>query len=366
MKIFLIDPGLINNVGHHSDVDFKIVRALVDKNHEVTVFSNEKITADLFSKFEKYAKVIPFHKSFPYANMEYFGEHFHHRVQSHVIESELKRIPTADLYLFPSLFLDQFNALSSLSKSQKIIAAMHLPPSWPKESVKNIWSSAFAKTNRNKENLILGIFEQELLIEYEALLSKPSLPITIFPIPFEGIKAISPRKLMNSVAILGHQRSSKSMHLGDLIKGLTELDFNVNFNDSSEKIKITNNMVDKVKSYGYVEDLGEIIAQSDAVILPYDKNFYRFNGSGIAWQSISSGVPLVAPAGTSISKMLSIYNNGVLFYDNSSKSILNAVVEMRSNFNSISNYSYEAMIKWRVINSLDKFIEIIENFKNKI
>jgi glycosyltransferase involved in cell wall biosynthesis len=212
----------------------------------------------------------------------------------------------------------------------------------------------------------LGIFEPELLIEYEALLSKPNLPISIFPIPFEGIKVISPRKIMNSVAILGHQRRSKSMHVGDLIKGLVDLDFNVNFNDSSEKIKINNTIADKIKSYGYVEDLSEIITQSDAVILPYDKDFYRYNGSGVAWQSISSGVPLVAPAGTSISRMLSIYNNGVLFYNNSSESILNAVVEMKAKYDSISHHSYEAMIKWRAINSIDNFIELIENFKNKI
>lgn len=362
MKIFLIDPGLINNVGHHADIDFKLLKALVDKNHEVTIFSNEKITSDLLIKFEKYAKIIPLHKSFPYTDQQYFGELFHHQVQSHLIANELKQIPPADLYLFPSLFLDQFNALSSLPKSQKIIAAMHLPPSWPRESVKNIWQSAFAKTNRNRENLILGVFEPELYIEYEALLSKPNLPISIFPIPFEGNKAISPRNQMNSVAILGHQRSSKSLHLEDLIKGLIKLDFNIHINDSSEKIKFLNNRINKIKSYGYVDDLGKIIDLSDAVILPYDKNFYRYNGSGIAWQSISSGVPIVAPAGTSISKMLSTYNNGILFYDTSSESILNAVIDMKSKFNAISNQSYEAMVKWRATNSIEKFIEFVEKF----
>lgn len=361
MKISIIDPGLINKTGHHADLDYNLALELVARNHELTIYTNEKIENNLALKFNKLGNVSPVLKTFPYGHQKYAGELYYYQYQSYLFAKELKQIPPADLYLFPSLFLEQFNALSILPPSQKIFSAMHLPPSWPEDKSKNLWKLAFQTSNRKNRNTILGIFEPELFLEYEQLMSKSDLSISILPIPFEGIEISEPKKDFKSVAILGHQRKEKNLHLPELIAGLTDIGLQVSINDSSEKLKLLKNS-DKIKTYGYVENLAEIISKSDSVLLPYNKEFYRFNGSGVAWQSICSGVPIVAPAGTSISRNMYFEKNGVLFYNDKSEDILNAVMKLKNNYSDISKKSFAAMKSWRTKNSIKLLVDLIDEF----
>jgi glycosyltransferase involved in cell wall biosynthesis len=59
---------------------------------------------------------------------------------------------------------------------------------------------------------------------------------------------------------------------------------------------------------------------------------YRSKGSGILYDALAAGVPLIAPSDTALGRWIVKSNSGVLFYEQNTKSIMKAIEQLSHNY----------------------------------
>ncbi len=360
--ITLIDPGLHGRAGHHFDLIFGLSRALSMRGYSIRVFANERCDRFVMDKLAGHAEVRATLKTNPYMNQRFMGEEFYMRYQSSLVARDLGRIPRSDLFVFPNLFLEQFIALSSVSRKQAVMGVFHLPVNWPVDTLRTMWQRAFRSTPRTDSDTKIGVFERELLLDYESVLQKDGLNISKLPVPFDGYKRTRAPGSLTRVAVLGHQRQYKNESLRELVPAILDAGFELIMQDSSESIKFVDRYDDRLKVVGYVEDLSDLINEADAVILPYEKQWYRLNGSGIAWKAVACGVPMIGPGGTSISGLIRTYANGAVFHGTSARDMVGALQRVAADYRRVAAAAELARVEWSRSNSLERFVDEVEEF----
>ena len=138
------------------------------------------------------------------------------------------------------------------------------------------------------------------------------------PIPHTSPKPASP-PASSTVSYLGDARSEKGYHhlpraVGDLWEGHVEpgrlrflIQSNYNIPGGEPAAAVARNQLEQMASPGKLdlvyEPLGareyeDALAQSLALLLPYDPQNYYARSSGICAEALAQGIPVIAPAGS--------------------------------------------------------------------
>jgi glycosyltransferase involved in cell wall biosynthesis len=358
MKINLIDPGLSNKAGHHRDVDLKVAIELINLGHDVTIFSHEDFTQD--EAINKKIEINPIFSIQPYSNLKkdpFTGEIDEFNILSNIYSQELQRVPSADLFIVPTMFSFLLNAFAIAKIQIPIAACIHFAPDFFNIRTGEFrWRRAFQNA---KDSLVmnLGGLERATFCDY--------LPLTfnkkfnIFPIPYDGNQLHEEKNKIETVGFFGHQRDEKGRKLlKPLINFLASKNINVVIHDSSSRIKFD---LPNVKHLGFVENLANEISQCDLVVLPYKKEEYRQKGSGILYQALASGIPVLVPFNTTLAAHVEETESGIVFFDHNPKSIIEAFLIAENRYKEISENASIAAQNWSqkhgIINFVKSFIE---------
>lgn len=360
MKIInIIDPGLINLVGHHFDLDLKICRELHQLGYTINIYGSIQSQQNLIEKFKPYGTYHAIFRVGPYVNVEAIdpiaGGYIAFTQHSGFLAHDLKLVSTPGDWIFPSIFAAHVNACAMLKIKNKICGIVHLPIDSKYAQDDVYWRYSILHAASNCDNLRLGVIEPELFFEYQNI-GGDKIKIDILPIPYDSTSIDLPKKNeLKVIGFFGHQRNEKGIRdLNNLALSLANENYSVILHNCMNH---SNSPAHKnIISLGFVDDLSSQIAQCDCVVLPYRMKEYKSKGSGILYDALAAGVPVIAPANTAPGRWLMKSNSGVLFNEQRTASIMNAIQHLALHFSSFHKNAIEYKAVWKKDHGIHPFI----------
>lgn len=356
MKINIIDPALNDQTGHHFDWCRKIAKYLYATHGEnVRIFVSKNIKAETQLELQKFGEVIPLFTENPYMPAKAVdplcGDLTLYFDRSMMLASSLEKIDQNAIWIWPTLFEYQLNALSLAKIRCQISACIHTAPDYRSDMAAAMWRDAAMRANRAKINIHYGVTFNELALIFTPLLRREILTL---PLLVDAAPAQAPKLKLKRIGFFGDQSNRKGLQLlPELINRLNYLGYEITIQDS--KGKISGKQSQQLTILGYVEDMAEEISKCDLIVLPYDPNIYKHMASAIAWESVARGVPVVAPADTVPGDFVLKENAGVTFQSFTADSIIDAITSLNSKFESVSTGAFNASQNWANQHGSDKF-----------
>ncbi len=357
MNVNILDPGLVNKFGHHFDLDVKIAKQLNVDGNTVRLYCHQNISAECIQILSEYCQVVPLFSINAYGRAHYsdplagaFVEFNHH---TQVLAEEISTIAEADQTIFPSLFAAQLNACAQVPSIKNVSGCIHGLADHQRELNLIHWRYSLLRCLSRKINLKIGVVEPELAIECQKFAAN-DLKIRHFPIPYDGSEKESDNPRLTKIGFFGHQRNEKgAAMIWQIARKLADQNFSIIIQDCTETFsKINHNNINVIP---YVENIATEMAKCDGIILPYDAENYKQRGSGILWDALASGIPVVVPFDTSLSRWVDKFDFGVQYYEKNVRSIIHAVNEMDSNYLHYLTNAKVASEQWKKSHGLAKF-----------
>jgi hypothetical protein len=358
MRISLLDPGLSSLGGHHLEWDLRIVDELTSLGHEVEVFSSTGVDPKVVELLSGRARLSPVFRIGPYAVPGQIdpiaGELFIFRDGASILAEDLGRIGESDLWFWPSLFAPQLYACSmAVPAPRRISGCIHSEPRFGAENGPMWWRYAFLSAQRANLRANIGVTTPLLQKAYGPLTAAGR--IECVPVPHEGAPTGVCKSRLTRIGFFGHQRVEKGAALlPELVSRLLQAGFQVVLHDSGGVVRVEN--TPGLTVLDYVPCLAEEIAKCDVVIVPCDPTKYRLMGSGIVWDAIASGVPVMVPSDTAPGQLIEQTGAGKTFDVLSIEGICRAVIDVQQNYEQISMAAFEASRRWHATQGVKAFV----------
>ena len=353
-----MDPGLSRFAGHHFDIDLKVAQRLVADGHDVCVYARKGADAEVMTLLEAVAPTRQLFRMGAYDDPKRLdpiaGDLLLYERATTVLAEDLAQAREADLWLWPSIFASHLNACAAARRGVPVAGCVHTEPEPSVGSISPLlWRHAFLNAKRRGLPLRIGGIEPEHRHAYLPLTAEERFET--LPIPHEGKPVAEPRAALRTIGFLGHQRGEKGAGMvPELARLLIEDGFRVVAQDSGGKLRIPDHP--SVVKLGYVKDITDAILQCDLVVLPYTPQRYRIKGSGILWESLASGIPVVAPFATAPGNWIEQTGAGTLFTHGTEESIREAVLRARANYPQIAAAAFAASREWPRTHGVGHFI----------
>ena len=347
MRISLLDPALVSLAGHHLEWNLKIVDELTSLGHQVAVFADASVDRTVVESFSGRASVSPLFKVFPYTNPRTIdpiaGELVCFLDGAAALAADLRQIGECDLWFWPSLFAPQLYACSLAAPAARIAGCIHVDPGFKNVHGRMWWRYAFLVAQSTSLRTNIGVTGPLLQKEYAPLTATGR--IECCPVAYDGAPTGTRKTGVARIGFFGHQRRNKGVTLiPELVPRLLRDGFQVVVHDSGNKLRVGS--APGLTVLGYLPSLAEEIAKCDLVILPIDPTAYRSMGSGIVWDAIASGVPVIVPSGTAPGLLVEETGAGKLTSAISVDAICRAIIDVQQNYEQISVAAFEASRRW--------------------
>lgn len=350
--------------GHHADINLRLAHALISRGHQVTIYANT-----FFPSANLDLKIAPLTTDYPYDIVHTIAknESLEHQIKAFQLEASgfsnnLKNVDSADITIFPTLLDYQLFSIGEWQHDLgRLIACIHADPIQFNSHGAALWKMAFDNCSRKKDSLMIGTLEPEVCLAYKSLVSHNAIDIKMFPIPHDGGIVRDEENQLRTIGILGHQRPDKGFDsIPRVVTRLIQSGFRVIVQNSS---LVTDNAILKIhpnlEVMGHVENLSDLISRCSLILLNYKKNSYRVTGSGIAWEALASGVPILAPQGTSIAKLIKQYTCGEVFDSDNNESLHSMITVMQENYPHYKRNSKLARDQYHRTHGTNLFIDFI-------
>jgi glycosyltransferase involved in cell wall biosynthesis len=348
MHVNILDPGLLGGPGHHFEWDIKLLRELTALGHDVCLYSHADVSSSVVKNMVGGAQLIPLFRVSPYLSPEQIdpiaGELSLFIDGANALADDLRKVRKADIWLWPSIFSSQILACALVRPGVPISGCIHVEPTYQASCGRMQWRYGLLKSRENRLAMNLGVVESMLQQEFSSLM--PNGKIECFPIASDGVPTATCKTTLKTIGFFGHQRSEKgAMLLPALIPLLLTNGYQVVVHDSGDMIKASN--APGLTVLGYVPNLGEEIAKCDLVVTPYDATRYRSKGSGIVWDALASGVPVLAPRATAPGQLVETTGAGRLFDASTQESVLNSIRMVARDYSTVASAAFAVSQTWR-------------------
>jgi glycosyltransferase involved in cell wall biosynthesis len=105
---------------------------------------------------------------------------------------------------------------------------------------------------------------------------------------------------------------------------------------------------------GFISNLGEEISKCSLVVLPYDPNQYKNRGSGILWEALAAGVPVIVPNGTGLEKNVE-GGGGMSFNEYSADNIFQTIIKAQAQYPQLLDQAQSISKTWSLKNGMARF-----------
>lgn len=188
-------------------------------------------------------------------------------------------------------------------------------------------------------------------------------PVTTLPLPQDSHPPLRNRagRRPITIAVLGHQRPDKGFHHVPAIARTllaSEKDIRILVHNSvpsdmpeahaemraiaAEDRRVS---IDETPASG--ERWVQLLKESDLILCPYDPVRYVASYSAVATDAVANGIPLIAPYGTSMARLIANYGGcGVTYQGNRVEEMVGAVMYLLAHFDSIANRADRAARRW--------------------
>lgn len=330
MRVHYIDPALTGLPGHHFDWARRLLAALAAAGHAVQAFVHHDATPEVRAALSVHANVVPLFRVSPYTDPTTLdplsGALAHYTATVLDLPGRLAALPPADLWLWPTLTAEQLVAIGLAQVRTPVAACIHFPPEMLSPLAPMAWRHGAQRVTAAGTPVRVGVTVRELGPLYEPLLGIAPAELPLMVEPAAVAPAATPPR---TIGFFGDHNARKGLHLLDnLVTRLLADGWQVVLHDASGRLS-PRQPIPRLRVLGYVDDLPAAMTGCDLVVAPYDPAAYRAMGSGVVWDAVSRGLPVVAPAGTAPGRWVQELGAGVTFTTQEPASILQAVAAAR-------------------------------------
>jgi glycosyltransferase involved in cell wall biosynthesis len=357
MKINILDAGIRYLAGHHYDYGLKLVRELVSAGHDVHVYGASIMDDEVAAHFGALAPVTKHFTIWPHTVPEkydfYAGSFVQHRVEPPIIARDLKKVRSADLWIFPTIWAQEIAACAIAGVDVPVVGCVYWDPGieWKSDDARFL-RSALLLAHAAKVDISLTSVEPEMRSRFLPII--PNGKFVTIPQPADGPPLLEPKTELKRIGFLGHQRVEKgATMLQSLLPRLVDDGYSITYQDSFAQVQLPD--LPGVQRLGFVPDIAEAIAECDFVVLPYDVDPYRARGSGIVVECLALGVPVTAPVGTLPGRTIERHGVGPLFAIARPRPVYNAIKIADRNFASFATRAHQVAVHFAARNGSARF-----------
>ncbi len=385
MRFFYLDPGLQNDVGHHANSCRVITSEMRRRGIEVIVASSVNITPVL--KHELGAWPLFSFYTYRTGNGEPIAGWISVFLQGVAITTgELAQLPatTAEdvVYVNSALPAQLMSIISWLHnmpaknrprvviefgtragvESVMVGDKLQITSADPRHEPRSVLYRYAGLTipDALRKHLVLMTFDPMSSQEYEFIIGHK---IGVLPLPQGTYRSLRHKvgKRPIVVGVLGHQRPDKGYEfVPEVISTVLSRHRNALFlvhNATPNGMPATQRAIRRLAGSSHRITLDErpaderiwkaLFAATDIVLCPYTAAVYRHSYSAIAVEALANGVPMVAPAATSLSRFAEQHDGAVVTFPNdNAEAIASATLEALDNFDKLADTAFSAATTW--------------------
>ena len=323
MKVWLLDPGLLNRHGHHFHTDRALVREFRRRGAEIEVFGNRDVEPEILEEMA----VAPVFRATAYPSRDGARNRDHAAdIASHnrLVEEDLRRADVTlgrrDLILVPTArdihLAGMLRWYRSLTEPRPVVALRLVFTPWfrvrPEERDAAVATSAeqlaaWASLSR----VVLSAESEPLASYFTGLIGKPLWPL---PLPLahatqrNGRRPVADRTIR--VVFLGEARREKGFHLlADALRRVVnrcpQIELTVQtsclFDVDQAEVTRLRSLPIEVRTIDQPlsrRDYQSLLKQSDLILAAYDPIAYELRTSSIFLEAVGAGKPVLVSAGT--------------------------------------------------------------------
>ena len=392
MRVFYLDPGLLDPEGHHPVHCRLIAGEFAARGFETRVFSHELIKPEVRAEL----RAQPHFRHFTYLesdNDPFCGwlTGFFKAVEITIEDlNRIGEIAPTDLVYMSGTFPAAFAAITTWMRNRPIeavpsvVAEFCLPPGLvvertgrelvatvpdprerPRATLYHFAAKQMARHILPRLRLVTYLPDSSQL--FARLLE---CPVHVIPPPYEALTDRRNRVGTRSpvVAVLGQQQAFKGYHMVPEIVRLLlarrpDLRFLIH-NASSDGVLISEpeKMIAAQKSLREMaaadsritlcevpagkELWSSLLDRSDLVLCPYLPEHYITGVSGVARDAVANAIPIVGPAGTGIHALIKEFGVGTTFEKPEPDAIAAATLALIDDFDRYAARAHEAAMIW--------------------
>lgn len=341
MRIHYIDPGLFHATGHHADWALRAVREWRGQGHEVRVFAHRAVAPDVRSALERHAAVEAVFPIKPYIDRNVLeavdGELAFCFDTVERLVPVLRGLPPADRWAWPTLASAQLLAIAKAGAPVPVRACVHAVPN-PVGRTLDAAQWRLGMRASAGMDVRMGTTAPEIAAAHRQLLG---IDLPVLPFPVDTSAADEPRTQLRRAGFIGHALPRKGLHLYPRLCG--------HLLARGVRVVVQNGSgppTPGVEFVGHVEDLGALVNRLDLAIAANDPQVYAGQASGIVWQCLAAGVPVVTAAGTIGGRLVEDSGAGTTFTEWSEAGVIAAIEAARARWDEISQAAWRARTDW--------------------
>ncbi|HIJ63691.1 MAG TPA: hypothetical protein HPQ04_13445 [Rhodospirillaceae bacterium] len=384
-RFFYADPGLKDKGGHHAGYCRAIVDELLSRGLQTEILAFAGISREL----QQELGAVPFFRAYTYWTTD--GDpicgwlnRFDKAVQETVEDLErLDDLNNDDIVFLISVQAAQLMAavqwldgleprrrprvmvdfvedagLDAVPQGNGVAFATRDPRMDPRAVLYRFAGSQMA--NAETGSLRLFAAEQWMSVAYSFLLKRP---VELFPTPQVPFKTVTNRvgRRPITLAVLGYQRAVKGYSLvPDIVEMLLAANADIRFLAHNSNPVETGDLQARMRQIAernprltldervlQDDQWAEVLERVDIILCPYNLFQYAACCSGVAFDALANGIPLVMPKGSSLERLVEEFGSGgTVFEAHAVDSIVEAALRAVAGFDDMAAKSFQAAGKW--------------------
>lgn len=372
MNIRLLDPSLYCRAGHQADWNLRLAREMQARGHSVQIHAHAQLDASTLAALGAQVPTFATFRLVPYlvpdllqspatAPLHLLDAEARPLARfidgARLIAEDLAGLASADLHIWTTFNSHQLHAVAQAPARVRTVGCIHEPPTLYDPVIgAQCWRYAWLKARDAGVSLRLGVTVAELLPAFQPLFD--DAPLAVWPFCADGHPPDMRRMQPRRIGFFGGQREEKGGALiQQLVPALLQRGHEVVLHDSGDAIAAQ--AVPGLTVLGHVDDLAAEIARCDLVVAPYDPRTCAMRGSGITWESLASGVPIVVPANTAAANLVLSLGAGKAFEQYSADSVLQAVSAACADYRRLAKHAFAASQEWPRHAGVKRFVDAL-------
>ncbi len=357
-RIAVADPGMSKLTGHNRELNLVRAYEYVSRGYQVDIYVNKLYPLQAIDQGLDGIRIIPHFSSSPYhfskAHQEALGmgEYLNSMAQS--FAKELRLIGEDCPLLLPSAYPYMICGAALADWKHPVHAVIHRKPDFLIHHPSTHWRQAFKMAQALHKPLGVHVFEP-ILQKLYAKYAEGRVRIRLAPNPLRPVAKTSIKRQKNCIGLLGGLRPEQGLeYVPAVINSLLGCGFSVVIQDSDNRLESPPHPA--VKMVGFVENFRALIQSCSALILNYDPAAYATTTSGVAWEAMVVGTPVLYSRGIASASTFKKYNCGIAFDYGSISQITAAAMDLQRNYAKHLELARAAAKKVRLIHNVEQFV----------
>jgi glycosyltransferase involved in cell wall biosynthesis len=358
-RIAVADPAMIKLTGHNRELNLFRAAEYVARGYQVDIYANKHYPVSEIDQNLDGVRILPHFSTSPYffnqAEQEALGADGYLNAQATSFANELQLIGNDCPLLLPSAYPYLICGAVLAGWEHPVHGVIHRKPDFLMHRPSEHWRVAFRKSLSLKKPLGVHVLEPVLQRIY-AKYAEGAVRIRLAPYPLQPVVKTSVKRQNNCIAILGGLRPEQGLEfVPAVVNSLVSSGFRVVIQDPANRLNGSSHPA--IKIIGFVEDFRMPMQSCSAVLLNYDPAAYATSTSGVAWEALATGTPVLYSRGTASADTFHEYNCGLAFDYGSITQIHGAAMRLHGSYQKHLELAEAASKKVRLLHSVKRFVD---------